>query len=56
MLMVGCTTNKEPVAKPQLSLTKGEATKVEISNLEAGVTYTIVVAASVSGEVVSQAI
>lgn len=102
MLMVGCTTNEEPVAKPQLSLTKGEATEVsltftvetkavekvaylytdniaeapsattvladgvkiegnkatevEISNLEAGVTYTIVVAASVSGEVVSQAI
>lgn len=55
-LMVGCTTNEEPVAKPQLSLTKGEATEVEISNLEAGVTYTIVVAASASGEVVSQAI
>mgnify|MGYP003508414324 CR=1 FL=1 len=102
MLMVGCTTNEEPVAKPQLSLTKGEATEVsltftvetkavekvaylytdniaeapsattvladgvkiegnkatevEISNLEAGVTYTIIVAASASGEVVSQAI
>jgi hypothetical protein len=28
MLMVGCTPNDEPAAKPQLSLTKGTATEV----------------------------
>jgi hypothetical protein len=102
MLMVGCTPNDEPAAKPQLSLTKGTATEVsvtftvetkavdkvaylytddiakapsaevvlaeghdiegnkvtevEISNLEPSVTYTIIVAASGGGEVISHSI
>ena len=102
MLMAGCTPSDEPIAKPQLTLTKGvatevsltftvetksvdkvayfytdnvaevpsaetlltdgvsiegnKATEVEIDGLEAGVTYTIVVAASGGGEIISQSI